>query len=203
MLAPLVELSNRFHWVFCQLETLQHCLPSSVWCMLDELPESLDKTYECMLKEIKRPNRGHAQCLVQCLIVAVWPLHIDELAEVLAVGFNDEEGVLKLKPDWYWEDKEQVLLSSCSSLILIINIEESCFVQFSHFSVKEFLTSPCLATSSQDVSWYHIALETAHVVLAQSCWWLSAGQICCTTLGQLCTVRECVNASTKGNGMSV
>ena len=50
MLTPLVELSNRFRWVFCQLETLRHCLPSSVWHMLDELPESLDKMYERISK---------------------------------------------------------------------------------------------------------------------------------------------------------
>jgi len=78
-----------------------------------------------MLKEIKRPNRGHAWHLVQCLVVAVWPLCIDKLAEVLAVDFDHEEGVPKLKPDWRWEDEEQALLLSCSSLISIVNIKES------------------------------------------------------------------------------
>jgi hypothetical protein len=42
-------------------------------------------------------------------------------------------------------------------------------VQFSHFSVKEYLTSARLATSSQDVSRYHIALEPAHTILVQAC----------------------------------
>jgi ankyrin repeat protein len=42
-------------------------------------------------------------------------------------------------------------------------------VQFSHFSVKEYLTSERLATSSQDVSRYYITFETAHTALAQSC----------------------------------
>jgi hypothetical protein len=42
-------------------------------------------------------------------------------------------------------------------------------VQFSHFSVKEYLTSERLATSSQDVSRYHITFETAHTILAQAC----------------------------------
>ena len=42
-------------------------------------------------------------------------------------------------------------------------------VQFSHFSVKEYLTLTCLATSSQDVSHYHIALKPAHTILAQAC----------------------------------
>jgi hypothetical protein len=42
-------------------------------------------------------------------------------------------------------------------------------VQFSHFSVKEFLTSTRLSTSSQDVSRYRITLEPAHTILAQAC----------------------------------
>jgi hypothetical protein len=60
MLEVRVELSNRFRWVFCQLETLRHCLPASVRRTLGELPESLDETYERILKEIKKPNRDHA-----------------------------------------------------------------------------------------------------------------------------------------------
>ena len=122
-----------------------------------------------MLEEIKKPNRDHARRLLQCLVVAIRPLGIDELAEVLAVNFDDEEGVPKLNPDWRWEDQEQALLSSCSSLISVVDMEQSRFVQFSHFSVKEFLTSPRLATSSRDVSWYHVGLQAAHMILAQAC----------------------------------
>src|ERR1019366_8102050 len=46
---------------------------------------------------------------------------------------------------------------------------ESRIVQFSHFSVKEFLTSARLATSNGDISRYHIVLEPAHTILAQAC----------------------------------
>jgi hypothetical protein len=42
-------------------------------------------------------------------------------------------------------------------------------VQFSHFSVKEYLTSDRLARSSGDVSRYHIVLEPAHTIFAQAC----------------------------------
>jgi hypothetical protein len=42
-------------------------------------------------------------------------------------------------------------------------------MQFSHFSVKEYLISTRLATSSQDVSRYHIVLEPAHMIMAQAC----------------------------------
>ena len=94
---------------------------------------------------------------------------MEELAEVLAVDFEDPEGVPKLKPSWRWEDQEQALLTSCSSLIVVVDTGDSRVVQFSHFSVKEYLTSARFATSSQDASRFHIALEPAHTILAQAC----------------------------------
>jgi hypothetical protein len=104
----------------------------------------LGETYERILKEIKKPYQDHARRLLQCLIVAIRPLRVEELAEVLAVNF-DAEGIPKLNPSWRWEDQEQALLSSCSSLIAIVDAEDSWVVQFSHFSVKEFLMSSRLA----------------------------------------------------------
>jgi hypothetical protein len=136
---------------------------------LDELPESLDETYERVLKEIKKPNRDHARRILQCLVVAIRPLRVEELAEVLAVDFDSADGIPKLNPNWRWEDEEQALLASCSSLIAIVESDKSLVVQFSHFSVREFLTSSRLATSSGDVLRYYIALEPAHTILAQAC----------------------------------
>jgi len=217
------------------LENLRHCLPPSVRRTLDELPESLDGTYERVLREIKKPNRDHALRLLECLVVAVRPLHVEELAEVLAVDFEAAEGMPKLNASWRWKDQEQALLLSCSSLISIVdgnnnnnnnyddynddydnydnndnnyyydynddyddynNNDNNYYygynddyddynnnnnnnkndrdpylraVQFSHFSVKEFLTSPRLATPNRDVSYYHIDLEAAHTIMAQAC----------------------------------
>jgi hypothetical protein len=106
---------------------------------------------------------------LQCLVVAIRPLRVAELAEVLAVDFADGEGIPRLKPDWRWEEQELALLSACSSLIAIVEAGGSRVVQFSHFSVKEFLTSPRLATASGEVSNHHIDLEHAHTILAQAC----------------------------------
>jgi hypothetical protein len=92
---------------------------------------------------------------------------VEELAEVLAVDYDDEDP--RLNPNWRWEDQEQALLTSCSSLIAIVDSGRSRVVQFSHFSVKEFLTSDRLAASSGDVMRYHISLEPAHTILAQAC----------------------------------
>jgi ankyrin repeat protein len=136
---------------------------------LKELPESLDETYERILKEIKKPNRGLAQRVLHCLVVAIRPLRVAELAEVLAVDLDDSEGIPWLNADWRWEDQEQALLFACSSLIAIVEDGYSRVVQFSHFSVKEFLTSSRLHIASGEVSAYRIDLENAHTILAQAC----------------------------------
>jgi hypothetical protein len=129
----------------------------------------LDITYERILKEIKKPNKRLAQRVLQCLVAAVRPLRVEELSEVLAVDFDDADGIPRMKPDWRWEDQEPALLSACSSLIAIVEAGGSRVVQFSHFSVKEFLTSSRLVTASGDVSNYHIDSEPAHTILAQAC----------------------------------
>jgi ankyrin repeat protein len=136
--------------------------------VLGELPKSLDETYTRVLKEIDEANLDEVYRLLQCLVVSIRPLRVEELAEILAVDFDDAEGIPKLNPDWRWEDQERSLQAACSSLISIVDTGYSRVVQFSHFSVKEFLTSPRLC-SSGDASRYHISLEPAHAILAQTC----------------------------------
>ena len=160
---------TRFRWVFCQLETLQQCLPQSLRRTLNELPESLDGTYERVMMEIQRANQSHAYRMLQCLTVANRPLSVAELAELLAFDFDDAKGgIPKLNLNWRWEDHEQAVLSTCSSLVTVIPNYGFPIVQFSHFSVKEFLMSDRLASSRRDISQYHISLLDAHTLLAQA-----------------------------------
>jgi hypothetical protein len=135
---------------------------------MEELPDSLDETYERILREIRKPNEGHARRMLQCLVVAVRPLRVEELAEVLAFDFSGE-GIPKLNPAWRWEDQEAAVLSTCSVLVVVIKDGNSRIVQFSHFSVKTFLMLNRFAESSRDVSHYHIEPEAAHTILAQAC----------------------------------
>ena len=157
--------------MYCQLEALRHCLPPSVGRILEELPETLDETYERVLREINKANRDHARRLLQCLTVALRPLRVEELAEVLAIDFDApaQGGIPQLNPNWRWADQHQAVLSTCSSLIAVVDDGDHQVVQFSHFSVREFLTSDRLACSSGDVSRYRIVLEPAHAILAQAC----------------------------------
>ena len=154
--------------MFCQLEVLRHCFPPSVRHILEELPEGLDETYERILREIRKPNQGHAHRLLQCLVAAARPLRVQELAEVLAVDFN-AEGIPKLNLGWRWKDQEEAVMSACSSLVMIVQDGDSRIVQFSHFSVKEYLTANRLVEPMRDVSRYHIQLKTAHTILAEAC----------------------------------
>jgi ankyrin repeat protein len=122
--------------------------------------------------DIKKGNCGDAYHMLQCLTVAIRLLSVAELAELLAFDFdvtNLKGGIPKLNSKWRWEDYEQAVLSTCSSLITIVPADDSLIVQFSHFSVKEFLLSDRLATSTKDISRYHIALEDANTLISRAC----------------------------------
>ena len=159
--------------MFCQLDTLRQCLPSSVRPTLEELPESLDETYERIVRDIRKSNIAQTYRLLQCLAVAIRPLFVSELAELLAFDFTTTNtakgGIPELNPNWRWEDQEQAVLSTCSSLITIVGSGGFGVVQFSHFSVKEFLMSDRLAMSTNSISRYHIVFENANTLVAKAC----------------------------------
>ncbi len=137
---------------------------------LEELPGDLDATYERILQKIPAVNRVYTHRLLQCLSVAARPLEVEEIAEVLAIEFDVMGGIPKLTEDFRWENQEQAVLSACSSLAVIVNYRGSRRVQFSHFSVLEFLSSDRLANSeSSALSYYYIQPESAHTVMAQAC----------------------------------
>ena len=171
LLTTVSHIVCRFRWVFCQLDTLQHCFPPNLRQFLNELPDSLDETYEQMLRSINKAQKDDAYRLLQCLVVAVRPLRVEELAELLAFDFqaSSSGGIPNLKADWRWDDHEEAVLSTCSSLITIVRDGDSRVVQFSHFSVKEYLTSHRLAQSHGDVSRFYIDPERAHTIMAQAC----------------------------------
>jgi hypothetical protein len=150
------------------LEVLRRCFPANLRQALEELPKSLDETYKRILRKINNANRVHAYRLLQCLAVASRPFRVEELAEVLAFDLTTR-GIPILNPDWRWEDKEEVVLSACSSLVSVIIDNGSRVVQFSHFSVKEFLTSNRLASCMEEESQFHIPIEPSHAILAQAC----------------------------------
>jgi hypothetical protein len=131
-------------WTHCNIASLQTSVNRQY---LNELPETLDETYEQILKGINKAQKDNAHRLLQCLTVAVRPLRVEELAELLAFDFqgSTKGGIPTLKEEWRWDNQEEAVLSTCSSLIAVIPRDDSRVVQFSHFSVKEFLMSSRLA----------------------------------------------------------
>jgi ankyrin repeat protein len=160
---------DRFRWVCCQLDTLRRCMPSSIRRALNELPTTLDETYERALEGIPKEKRKHARHLFQCLLVAIRPLYVEELAELFAIEF-EQDMAPSFNEGWRPVNAEDAVLSACSTLISVIENEDSKIVQFSHFSVKEFLTSERLRTSEiGNIRPYHIPFDSAHTILARAC----------------------------------
>ena len=144
-------------------------MPSSIRKALDELPATLYDTYERALERISKEKRQHAHRLFLCLVGALRPLRAEELAELFAIDF-DQDSVSNFMEGWRPENPEEAVLSTCSTLISIIDDEGGRIVQFSHFSVKEFLTSDRLRTSEVgNIHDYYIPLVAAHTTLARAC----------------------------------
>ncbi|KAF8256822.1 hypothetical protein EI94DRAFT_1710150 [Lactarius quietus] len=145
--ALIGKADGMFRWVFCQLEILRRCFPTALRRALDSLPESLDETYERILLSIDKEKQKYSHRLFQCLTVSIRPLRVEELAEILAIQLEDGQDS-EYDTEWRPEDAQQAVLSACSSLITIVNVNGFPVVQFAHFSVKEFLTSDRLRHSA-------------------------------------------------------
>jgi hypothetical protein len=169
-LMPSDELAHvlyRFQWAFCQLEMLRNVAEPDVQAILARLPKTLDGTYERVLNGINENNRERASRLLHCVAFAIRPLRVEELAEILTFDFAAARaGIPTFHVDWRPEDQEKAVLSLCSSLITVVDDRGSRVVQFSHISVKEFLTS---THSSGHMTSYHILPAFAHTILAQVC----------------------------------
>ena len=124
---------------------LRGCLPATVSKTLETLPTSLDETYQRILLSIGEEIWECAHRLLQCLAVCVQLLTIDALAEVLAIDFD--EGMPTYNESWYPVDCEGAILSVCSSLVIVQPWTR--LIQFTHFSVQEYLVSKRLTLGKE------------------------------------------------------
>jgi hypothetical protein len=137
-----------------------------------DLPETLDETYERTLREINKADWEFAHRLFQFVAVAVRPLRVEELAELFAFDFKTGP-IPKFCEDWRLEDPMHAVLSTCPSFLAIVDdkiYSNGKVVQFSHFSVKEFLTSARLGEANDDIlRRYHVSETPAHTLAARAC----------------------------------
>jgi hypothetical protein len=154
--------------VYCQLEYLGGCLPGRIRQALDELPNMLDGTYKRTLQEIKEINWEFAHRLLQCVAVVSRPLRVVELADFLAFDFKAGT-IPEFQEDWRLEDPLEAVLSTCSTLLMLVKDHNvpydphTSVIQFSHFSVKEYLTSTRFAGNRDTISnRYLISFTRSH-----------------------------------------
>jgi ankyrin repeat protein len=155
--------------VYCQVVSLRGCHPGRIRHALSESPEILDEMYKRTLREINLADWELAHRLLQCVAVASRPLRVDELAEFLSFEFK-AGSIAKFHEGRRPEYPVDLVLSTCSTLLTPVNINGSVVIQFSHFSVKEFLTSTRLAEANDEILCrYHISMTPAHTLVAQAC----------------------------------
>ena len=157
----------------CQLAYLANCFPGNIQDILNGLPKTLDETYERTLREIQEPKWASARRLLVCVTVASRPLRVEELAEILAFDFKSG-AIPKFRKDWRLKNPVDAIISACSTLLSVVNVEmrsgTSRVIQFSHFTVKEFLTSSRFAEKNDNISRrYHITMPPAHTFIAKAC----------------------------------
>jgi len=120
------------------------------------------------LKHIDKHNWEYAHRLFQCVAASSRPLRVEELAEFLAFEY-DAESTPTLREDWRQEDPARAVQSTCSSLLVIVDVDGTRVIQFAHLSVKEYLTSKRLADAGPNLSRFHVSMTQAHTIVAQAC----------------------------------
>ena len=126
--------------------------PNNPWPFMSSTDQAtLDETYNCTLLNIDEEKREFAQRIFRCPAVSIRPLLVHELAEILAIQF-DEEDSPTFNAAWRPENAEEAVKSVCSSLIAIVDRGGHQIARFSHVFVKEYLTSDRLAAADDRLS---------------------------------------------------
>jgi ankyrin repeat protein len=137
------QAAGMFRWAVCQLDMLRKCLrAANVRQALKTLPKTLDETYDRIFQNLEYPEE--AKTALTVLTFAARPMTVREVAEAIAAE-DLPDGRL---PDPY------DILEICSSFVMSteinygdlstfqkmrVNYEGDSLLQFTHFSVKEYL----------------------------------------------------------------
>ena len=155
--------------MYCQLDYICGVTPACLQRALAELPETLDGIYERTLLEIKNAHWEVAHHLFQFVAVAPHPLRAKALANLLAFD-NGAAPTPEFHERWCQEDPVDAVLSTCPSLLMAVDVGGSSVIQFSHFSVRDFLTSDRLAGAKDNtLRRYSVSTTSAHALATQTC----------------------------------
>jgi hypothetical protein len=149
----------RFGWISHRLDALLENIPSQTSDILEEVGTPRDEEFARALHNIPEEKYQYAARLFQCLVAAFRPLSLRELTDISA------------ELDSNADPHEDAVLSACPALIAHRRDQDDItIVQFSHKSVKNFLTSSRLRASSiENISRYHFSLKAADATFARVC----------------------------------
>lgn len=126
---------------------------------LSSLPKTLDETYSRVLLEIEEDYRREAYAALQWLAFSLRPLTIDKVAEAVVI----RPGHISLGAEEKLRDLQDIL-SICSSLVVLSEQRE---LRLAHYSVKEFLVSGRIRTSSAPT--FAMTADSANKTMAVIC----------------------------------
>lgn len=127
---------------------------------LRSLPKDLDDTYARILQDIDDKGYDNQVAkILQWLAYSVRPMSLEEIAEVLTVDMESDPLV-----DFERRLQDpQDILELCSSLVSI----DQGYIQFAHFSVREFLESSRL--DNGPAKKFAVDEMRANILIAESC----------------------------------
>ena len=128
----------RFHWVRCQLDTIDKCqTPDDVEKALKTLPKDLNETYERVLLKILGEGEGTAKTaekILRWLVGSMRPLGLLELEEAIMIEPGTAELNEELRPKG---SGTAAILASCGSLVEEFEDESGLRrVRISHYTVQ-------------------------------------------------------------------
>ncbi|WQF85414.1 Putative fungal domain of STAND protein [Colletotrichum destructivum] len=149
-----------FRWVACQLDHLGEC-DSDQDCRdaLKSLPPTLNDSYVRILERIPRTKTKTIQLALNSIAYASPKLTIHQLRQILSVpekgGPLNQRAVIR----------EEAITRYCSSFVRKSN--DGLYLEFSHFSVQEFLETASLPNSDLEI--FRVSKQRAFSLLAIEC----------------------------------
>jgi hypothetical protein len=168
LMLAFLRLLLRFQYVACQLDELRELSAEGpIRKALGSLPVGLDATYDRALLRIHPEQRNRVANALMWLAFSVRPLTIDEFAEAFVL---DRENMASLQKDRLFnaEDALQYLPSLIIKMPPTRKVKGPT-VRFSHFSVKEYITSERLLQGKNAARSLYFSETDAHIHIAHTC----------------------------------
>ncbi|KAF7978245.1 hypothetical protein HWV62_1264 [Athelia sp. TMB] len=148
-----------FRWVALQVDAINKCKnKKELEKQLDSLPKGLDEIYSQIFERSEHPD--YLEKLLQWLVFSERPVTVVELAEVLAIDFNNGD-VPFYNPDLRCK-KPEIVWHICNGFVT----EVEGTIKLAHFSVQEYLIARIKPKAEAQSS---SSEQLSHSMIAQDC----------------------------------